>query len=332
MAKVLITTVPFGENTRLPFELLEKARIEYLVNPLGKKLTENEVAHMVRDYDAIIAGTEPITDKVLESAKNLKMISRVGIGLDSVNLNSAKTRGINVSYTPDAPAPAVAELTIGLILNLLRSVHISNTQMHQGLWNRYLGRRLEEVTIGIIGVGRIGRFLLRKTKGFGISKILVNDISPNRELDNEFKLEWTAKENIYKEADIITLHLPLTHLTRNMILKKELQEMKRDAILINTSRGGIINELDLYHVMKTGHLSGAAIDVFEQEPYKGPLSDLDRCLLTAHMGSMSIDCRAKMELEATEEVVRFFSGKTLEGEVPEAEYDEQNQNYNLELN
>ncbi len=117
-----------------------------------------------------------------------------------------------------------------------------------------------------------------------------------------------------------------------MILKKELQEMKRDAILINTSRGGIINELDLYHVMKTGHLSGAAIDVFEQEPYKGPLSDLDRCLLTAHMGSMSIDCRAKMELEATEEVVRFFSGKTLEGEVPEAEYDEQNQNYNLELN
>ena len=136
--KVLITTVPFGERNRLPLDMLEKAGVEYLVNPKNKKLTEDELAEMVTDFDVIIAGTEPITDYVMSKASNLKMISRVGIGLDSVDLIAAKKREIVVSYTPDAPAPAVSELTIGLILTLLRSVHISNMQMHAGKWNRFL--------------------------------------------------------------------------------------------------------------------------------------------------------------------------------------------------
>jgi len=134
MPKVLITTVPFGAKNRLPLDLLEKDSIEYLINPLNKKLTEDELAEMVTDYDVIIAGTEPITQKVMGSASNLKMISRVGIGLDSVDLLEAEKRSVIVSYTPDAPAPAVAELTIGLMLTLLRSVHLSNMGMHNGKW------------------------------------------------------------------------------------------------------------------------------------------------------------------------------------------------------
>jgi len=134
MPKVLITTVPFGAKNRLPLDLLEKDSIEYLINPLNKKLTEDELAEMVTDYDVIIAGTEPITQKVMGSASNLKMISRVGIGLDSIDLLEAEKRGVIVSYTPDAPAPAVAELTIGLMLTLLRSVHLSNMGMHNGKW------------------------------------------------------------------------------------------------------------------------------------------------------------------------------------------------------
>ena len=188
MAKVLITTVPFGEKNRLPLELLNYANIEYLINPFKKKLTEDQLTDMVTDYDAIIAGTETITEKVMNQASHLKLISRVGIGLDSVDLLAAQKSGIKVSYTPDAPAIAVAELTIGLMLSLLRSVHISNLQLHQGQWYRFLGRRLEEVTVGIIGVGRIGSLVLRKIKGFGTSKILVNDILPNSELNNEIKL------------------------------------------------------------------------------------------------------------------------------------------------
>jgi D-3-phosphoglycerate dehydrogenase len=252
----------------------------------------------------------------MDAASNLKMISRVGIGLDSVDLLEAEKHGIVVSYTPDAPAPAVAELTIGLMLTLLRSVQLSNLEMHYGKWHRFFGRRLSEVTIGIIGIGRIGTGVLRHLRGFGLPKILVNDIRHGDVLD----VEWVDKETIYLQADIITIHTPLNAQTKNMIRKEQLLSMKEDAIIINTARGGIINEQDLYEVMKAGHLNGAAIDVFDMEPYNGNLREIQRCILTAHMGSMSVDCRTKMEIEATEEVIRFLTSQQLEGMVPEEEY------------
>jgi D-3-phosphoglycerate dehydrogenase len=320
MPKALITTVPFGDKNRLPLELLEAAGIEYLINPIGRKLTEDELAEMVTDFDVLIAGTEPITDKVMSRASNLKLISRVGIGLDSVDLLAAEQRGIKVSYTPDAPAPAVAELTIGLMLSLLRSVHVANLQLHHGEWIRHFGRRIPEITIGIIGVGRIGQRVLRRISGFGTPRILANDIHPNTSLVPELKLEWTDKQEIYKQADVISLHVPMTKYTKNMIRAEHLALMKTDAIIINTSRGGIINELDLVNSLNSGHLHGAAIDVFENEPYTGPLADIERCILTSHMGSMSIDCRTKMEIQATEEVVRFLTNKPLHGQVPPEEY------------
>lgn len=326
--KVLITTVPFADKNYLPCELLESANVEYIINPKNKKLTEAELANMVSDIDVIIAGTEPISDFVMEKAKKLKMISRVGIGLDSVDLISAKKRGIKVSYTPDAPAPAVAELTIGLLITLLRSVHLSNLELHKGQWKRYFGKRIANTTIGIIGLGRIGVRVLNRLVVFGTPRILVNDISPKPGLDSnsKLKLEWVDKETIYKNSDVVSLHVPLTSITKNMIRKKQLKMMKSDSILINTCRGGVINEKDLYDVMRDGHLSGAAIDVFENEPYYGPLNEIDRCLLTAHMGSMSVDCRTRMEVEATEEVVRFINNIPLESEVPEEEYLVQKQN------
>jgi D-3-phosphoglycerate dehydrogenase / 2-oxoglutarate reductase len=320
MAKVLITTVPFGKNDRFPLDLLENNGTEYLVNPHNKKLTENQLSELIGDFEVLIAGTEQITNKVMSQAPKLKLISRVGIGLDSIDLNAAKKRGIKISYTPDAPAPAVAELTLSMILTLLRSVHVSNLQMHHGKWERIFGRRLTDVTVGIIGVGRIGTHLLRCMGGFGKINILANDIMPNDQLNRDFNLEWVTKDQIYKESDIVSLHLPLTPLTRNMICREQLLQMKKEAFVINTSRGGIINEDDLHKAMAEGHLGGAAIDVFEDEPYTGKLIEIDRCLLTAHMGSMSIDCRSQMEIEATEEAIRFLAGKPLQNEVPQSEY------------
>jgi len=325
MPKALITTVPFADKNRLPLELLENAEVDCLINPLNKKLTEDELAEMVTDFDVIIAGTEPITAKVMDNASNLKHISRVGIGLDSVDLMAAEQRGIKVSYTPDAPAPAVAELTIGMMLTLLRSVHVSNSQMHAGQWHRFFGRRLSNVTIGIIGAGRIGMGVIKHLQGFGNPHILVNDIEPDLQFGDQYELEWVSKEQIYREADVVSLHLPLTGKTKNMIRTEHLRMMKEDAIILNTARGGIINEDDLYDVLQTGHLSGAVIDVFDFEPYTGKLRDIERCLLTAHMGSMSVDCRTRMEIEATEEAVRFLTDKPLEGLVPEYEYEVQRQ-------
>ena len=321
--KVFITTIPFGDKNKLPLEMLDTCGIEYLINPLGRKPTENELIEMISDFDVVIAGTESISKKVIDRSNKLKMISRVGIGLNSVDLIAVKERNIKVSYTPDAPAPAVAEFTMGLILSLLRSTHVSNDQLHKGEWKRIMGRRLSEITLGLIGIGKIGSRVIRRTKPFGTPRLLVNDIDSSYQTNLDFKLEWVSKEKIYKEADIICLHLPLTKHTLNMIRKKELLTMKNDASIINVSRGGIINEQDLYEVMKSGHLSGAAIDVFETEPYYGKLREIERCILTPHMASMSIDCRSRMEIEATEEVVRFFKGEELQNEVPPAEYDVQ---------
>ena len=192
------------------------------------------------------------------------MISRVGIGLDNVNLLAARERGIKVSYTPDAPTPAVAELTLCMILTLLRSMHISNINMHRGKWQRTFGRRLSKVTVGIIGVGRIGSQVIKKIGNLGVARILANDISPNYTINSEVEIEWASKSDIYKNADVICLHVPFTEQTQNMIKKNELNSMKNDALIINTSRGGIINEKDLHEVLIQGHLGGAALDVLKQ--------------------------------------------------------------------
>jgi len=317
--RALITTVPFGEVDRRPLDLLEAAGINYVINPVGRRLRVEELAEMVVDVDVMIAGTEPITAAVLERANRLRLISRVGIGLDSVDLQAARARDILVSYTPDAPAPAVAEMTMGVMLSLLRSLAQADRGMRGGVWHRFLGRRLSTCTVGVIGVGRVGKGLIRHLQGFG-PRILANDLAPDREFGIAHQVTWADKETIYKEADIISLHLPLTPLTKNLITRRELDMMKPDAVLINTARGGMIDEHDLAQALKQGRLAGAALDVFGQEPYSGELVTIENCMLTCHMGSMARDCRAQMELQATEEAIRFFKGEPLRQLVPEDEY------------
>ena len=320
MNRVLITTVPFGQNNKEPLEKLVAAGLEYVINPLGRKLKETELAEMIGDFDVLIAGTEKISAKVLERATNLKLIARVGIGLDNLDLLEARRRGIQVTYTPDAPAPAVAELTIGLILSLLRSIHLSNDELHNGKWIRYFGRRIANCTVGIIGVGRIGSKVIQHLQAFGVDRILATDTDPRVYSKFNQDVEWVDRETIYRESDIVTVHVPLDHSTRNMIRRREMLLMKSDAIVVNASRGGIVNEADLVNILREGHLGGVAIDVFETEPYSGELANIDRCLLTAHMGSMSIDCREQMEVEATDEAVSFAAGAELKCLVPEEEY------------
>ena len=322
--KALITTIPFGEKNKLPLEQLKLAGIETTLNPLGRKLQGEELADLISGFDILIAGTETISRRVLEGADRLKLISRVGIGLDNVDLNFARSKGIKVAYTPDAPAPAVTELAIGLMLGLLRGIHKANQKMHRGEWQRIFGRRISEVTIGIIGVGRIGGRVIRRLSAFGSPRILANDLVPNYSVCDSLKIEWAAKDQILAEADLISFHLPLTLHTKNLVSEAEIETMKSDALLINTARGGIINEQALAAALAIDRIGGAAIDVFEDEPYRGPLATFDNCILTAHMGSMSEDCRSRMEIEAVDEALRFVKSEPLLNPVPEFEYDVQN--------
>lgn len=320
-ARVLVTTVPFGRASSRPIDRLREANITYTLNPLNRKLTEEQLAGLVGHYDVLIAGTEPITARVMDAAPRLRLISRVGIGLDSVDLIAARERGIQVSYTPDAPAPAVAELTLGLMLALLRHVPAADRSVRAGAWHRLMGRRLDGLTVGIVGVGRVGTRVIRMLRAaFPSTRILAHDISPDTAFGTAHGVEWTTFENLLARSDIVSLHLPLTALSLGLIDVHALGRMKRGALLLNTARGPIVREADLIEALRDGRLGGAAIDVFSEEPYTGPLSGIDSAILTCHMGSMSEDCRATMELEATEEAIRFALGMPLEHLVPETEY------------
>lgn len=319
---VFISTVPFGEIDPYPVDILKKnSNCEFVINPLGRKLNEQELTEIIKDYDILIAGTEPITARVMDNAPSLKLISRVGIGLDSVDLCYAKKRGIKVSYTPDAPAPAVAELTIAHILNACRKIPLTDRKLRDGIWQRIIGQRLSKQVIGIIGTGRVGSRVLKHLQGFLPKRILVNDIRPDYNLYDLFHAELVSKETIYRESDIITLHVPLTLETSPLIVAEQLGQMKPNVFLINTSRGGVINEQDLFNALKSRRIAAAAIDVFDNEPYGGQLLTLDNCYFTCHMGSCTVDCRFEMEKLATEEVIRFIRGEELRLQVPEYEYE-----------
>jgi D-3-phosphoglycerate dehydrogenase / 2-oxoglutarate reductase len=319
--KVFVSTIPFASNNKLPLELMNDNKITYEINPFGRKITKEELAGIIPDFDGLIAGTEQIDESVLARAKNLKIISRVGIGLDGLDLNLMDKMGIVCTYTPDAPAPAVTELTLAYMLMLARDVGISNREMQRGVWERHFGFRLSEMTIGIIGAGRIGGRVIRRLSAFGSPELLVNDLQSNKKVTENLKLNWTSKEEIYERSDMISIHVPLTAATQNLISNKELISMKNGVKIINTARGGIVNELDLALALKSGKVQSAALDVFQNEPYSGELSKLENCFLSAHMGSMSHDCRSLMEIEATQEIINFKKNASFNNLVPRYEYD-----------
>jgi D-3-phosphoglycerate dehydrogenase len=318
--RILISTSPFGEGDPAALKLLDQEKIAYAVNPFGRRLREQEIADLIPPFQVVIAGTEPITASVLDRAPHLKLLAHTGIGLDNIDLAAARARGIAVTYTPSAPSPAVAELTIGQMIALLRGAPAADRGMRQKIWNRHIGRRLGNLTVGVIGVGRVGRLVIQHLSGFQPKRVLANDIKLDADFGRRYGLQWTDKQTIFREADIISLHVPLTRETRHLIGAAELAMMKPNAILINTARGEIVDETALINALRSRPEFSAAIDVFEHEPYSGELITLPNSLLTCHMGSCTDDCRLQMEMGAAMEVVRYYRGQPFDIPVPESEY------------
>ena len=326
MPKIFVSTYPFGKYDPKPKILLNETNFEIIYNPLNRKLKPEELLEFARDADGLIAGTEKL-DLLIEKNSNLKFISRVGIGLDNVPLEICKEKNIRVSYTPDAVTDAVTELTLGLMIDISRKVSFSDREIRQGNWTRPVGKRITESVIGIIGVGRVGKKLIELLSSFQPKKILLNDIQDLTEFikkHSKQNLEIFTKEKIFASADIISLHIPLYSKTKNLICKSVLENFNPEAYLINTARGELCNEEDLFNALQEKKFLGAALDVFSEEPYFGKLRNLESVLLTQHMGSCSYDCRMNMELQATEEIIRFFKTQNLLREVPEEEYKYQN--------
>jgi len=324
MPRIFISTAPFGEADSTPLRLLEDAGISVTQNPLGHKLSPEQVAELAKDYDALIAGTENLMP-LLENNPKIQLISRVGIGLDSVPLQQCRKQNITVCYTPDAVTMAVVELTLGLMVSLTRHVGIADRTLRAGTWKRFQGKRLEHSSIGLIGFGRVGSRVAGLLAPFRPEKILVHDIQDKSDALEKLRqqgvnIEAVSLDTLCRQSDIVSLHVPLYSKTRHLVSTEFLSQMKSDAFLINTARGAIVDETALVEALQSKSIAGAAVDVFEKEPYHGALAELDNTLLTHHMGSCSYDCRLRMESEAAESVVQFFKKEPLLREVPEEEY------------
>ncbi|NCC55788.1 MAG: 3-phosphoglycerate dehydrogenase, partial [Erysipelotrichia bacterium] len=304
----------FSSTSDKPMHLVKENGFELRVNNHGRKITSSELAHDISDSEILIAGTEKITEEVFQNAPNLKLISRVGIGLDGINFDLCKKYGVRVAYTPDAPTIAVAELCMGLILDLARKITYTDKAIKEGIWNRHMGMLLYGKTVGIFGMGRIGKSLIHLLSSFNV-QFLVYDVVPDLAFGRLYNVEFVSKEELLKQSDIISVNIPLKNDTQDFITLRELKMMQEHAILINTARGGIVNENDLYIALQENVIAGAAVDVFEEEPYKGNLSQLENVILTCHMGASTIDSRTNMEVEAIEEAIRFKKNQPLKNEI-----------------
>lgn len=286
MSKILITTSSFGTAEAL--KKLQDRGFEVVLNPHKRKITIPELKELLPGVIGLIAGTETIDRETMKNS-GLKVISRVGTGVDNVDLVAAKELGIAVKNTPDAPTVAVAELTLGGILGLLRQIPQMNQAVHQKIWDKKMGIQLSGKTVLIIGFGKIGRTLAKLLEPFNITLLKIDQASQSIPL----------AEGLSK-ADIICLHASGK---KEILGLGEFKLMKKGVFLVNTARGELWDENALIEALKSGQVAGAFIDVFHAEPYSGPLTEFSQVILTPHVASNTKECRTQMEIEAVDNLL-----------------------------
>jgi len=300
MKKVFISTTTFGEDDPSILKELAKAKISTTMNPHARRLNEAEITDILvkGQYDGLLAGLEPLTENVLAKAKTLKVISRVGVGMDNVDQVAAKKLGIKVFNTPGVLTDAVAELTLGFILAALRKIALLDRKMHVGQWEKKMGALLKGKTVGIVGFGNIGMRVAQLALAFG-ANIIFTDVRKIKKA----KSKQVSVARLIKSANIISLHCSGKDC---VIGEKEIQAMKEGVIIINTARGSLIDEKALFKGVSSGKVACAGLDVFLEEPYKGELSKLDNVILTPHIGSYAREARVIMEKMAVDNLIKSF--------------------------
>jgi D-3-phosphoglycerate dehydrogenase len=300
LKKVVITTTSFGEYDSGAMNLLKENGFDITKNNLGRTLVKREILDLCKGAVGIVAGVETYDLETLNELKGLLAISRVGVGIDTIDIRTADSLGIKVANTPLGPVKAVAELTICLMLDLLRKVSFMDRGVRTGKWNKKMGNLLCGKKVGILGFGRIGRKVAEYLTVFGCD-IAYHDSAVK---DANEKYRPMRLEELLSWADIITIHVSGKS---EIIGEKELRHIRQGSWLINISRGGAVNENALHGLLKNGHISGAAFDVFAKEPYEGALRELDNVILTPHIGSYAIESRMEMEMDAAKNLIKILS-------------------------
>lgn len=307
--KILVTATSFGKVSDRAGSMLEATGCELIYNPFGRPYTEAELQAAVAGIDGIIAGVDPFSAGVLGQADRLKVIARRGMGVDGVDLQEATRRGIAVTNTPGANSTAVADLVLALILAISRGLVPSAVALQGERWVRPLGHELKGKTLGLLGLGRIGREVAQRAAGFGM-RLLAYDPYWPAETALNLGVARGSKEEVLAEADYLSLHLPLTPGTEGCIGEGELRRMRGTAYLINTARGELVQEEVLVQALREGWIAGAALDVFRQEPpFGSPLLQLANVLPTPHLASQTEGAVEAMDLGAAENLLAALAGR-----------------------
>jgi len=287
----------------------EHAGIDVITRFSHAKLSEDVVVDLVKDVDGYIFGLEDITRTVLESGKNLKVVCKYGIGTDNVDKIAARELGVKVTNCPGLNSLAVAELAVGAMLGMAREIPHLDSMMKNRVWGSNLGTELTGKTLGIIGFGNIGRYIFKLLQGFEMS-INVYDVFQDQALQKELGFNYCDLEDIYRESDFISINIPLTEETRNLISLKEMKMMKDSAFLINMARGGIVNEADLLLALEQGIIQGAAIDAFAEEPTKAfDLVSHPRVIAFPHIGASTEEATVRIGNCAFTNIYNVLKGK-----------------------
>lgn len=309
--RILVTPTSLNANKwSKARELLESYSKDIIYNPYERPLNPEEIPPLLEGVDGYIAGLDYITKDVIENAPAcLKVISRYGAGYDRVDIEAAANRGITVTNTPGVNSESVADLAFGLMLSVARRISALDNRVKSGEWPRTAGVEIYGKTIGILGLGSIGKGLAKRARGFSM-RVLAYDPYFDKSFAATNNVQECTVEEVLKCSDIISLHLPLNDSTRNIIDRNAISKMKSGAIVINTARGGLIDEAAAFDALKSGKLGGMGLDAFEIEPpEKSPLFELDNVVVTPHAGAHTVEAVENMGVLAVQNLIDVLNGK-----------------------
>ncbi len=291
MGKILITPRSFSRYGEQAIELMESKGYEVTVNTTGKPYSYEKFCELSSDVDGIILGVDTVDEQMLKGAKNLKGISRFGVGIDNIDAEIANQLGIEIARAVGSNSTSVAELAVGFFFTLARNVVQNVNEVKAGKWNKASGVELRNKTVGVIGLGAIGKEVSRMSQGIGMKVIGYDPFVNKEEMKEKYNIDIKSFEEVLQESDFVTLHMPLTEENKYLINKATLRLMKSTAYLINTARGDLVNEDDLYEALIENIIAGAAADVFSNEsPSKDEkLLKLDNFILSSHIASLTVN-------------------------------------------
>ena len=306
--KVLVTPRSYGKTDPTVFEMLQEAGLDVVRNDTGNIFTKEQMLEKIADCDGVIVGVDPLDKDVLAAAPKLKAIAKYGTGVDNIDLEAAKERGIKVSVTAGANSDAVADCAFGMLIAMARKLTQIDDECRKKNWKKITTKDVSGATLGVVGMGAIGKLMIRRAQGFDM-KVLAYDPFWDGAFAEKYGVIRAELNEIFEQADFISLHVPLIPSTREMVGAEQLKMMKKDAVLINCARGELIDEEALLDALEQGEIGGAALDVFVKEPPEDPRwYTLNNVLLGSHCAASTKGASLNMGRMATANLIRDLEG------------------------